>query len=239
MACEMTSENGSNTSYLVKRATPALRLKTIDYSLKLFYIAIMPASPGGIYRSVLAISMSFILVILVGLERGFGSKFSMFWLKMLTTNTLPSMQLSCVPINTVRVQKKTPDDTCDTQAIGRSKGGLSTKIHAICDALGNPTGFHLTPGQAHDLQGADVLLDAIYEIGALLADKAYDAAKRVLEHLKEANCKAVIPPKSNRKEQREYDKEMLSGGISSKISSRNSSNTGLLQPATIKRLAIF
>ena len=42
------------------------------------------------------------------------------------------------------------------QAIGRSRGGLSTKIHTTVDALGNPTGFHLTPGQAHDLDGADV-----------------------------------------------------------------------------------
>ena len=39
------------------------------------------------------------------------------------------------------------------QAIGRSRSGLSTKIHATVDALGNPTGFHLTAGQAHDLQG--------------------------------------------------------------------------------------
>jgi hypothetical protein len=37
---------------------------------------------------------------------------------------------------------------------------LSTKIHATTDALGNPTGFHLTPGQAHDLEGADALLPA-------------------------------------------------------------------------------
>ena len=46
----------------------------------------------------------------------------------------------------------------DKQALGRSKGGLSTKIHATVDALGNPTGFVLTPGQAHDLRGADVML---------------------------------------------------------------------------------
>ncbi len=105
-------------------------------------------------------------------------------------------------------EKKTPDDTCETQAIGRSKGGLSTKIHATCDALGNPTGFHLTPGQAHDLQGPDVLRNKIREIGALLADIAYDAAQGVLERLKEADCKAVIPPKSNRTEHREYDEEM-------------------------------
>ena len=41
----------------------------------------------------------------------------------------------------------------------RNKGSLSTKIHARTDALGNPTGFFLTDGQAHDLNNADVLLD--------------------------------------------------------------------------------
>ncbi len=75
-------------------------------------------------------------------------------------------------------------------------------------AQGNPTGFHLTPGQAHDGKGADVLLDKIGEIGALLADKAYDAEQRVLERLKEADWMAVIPPKSNRTEHREDDEEM-------------------------------
>jgi len=44
------------------------------------------------------------------------------------------------------------------ECIGRSKGGLSTKIHATCDALGNPLGFHLRAGQAHDLQVGDALL---------------------------------------------------------------------------------
>ncbi|ANB17945.1 Transposase [Dokdonella koreensis DS-123] len=38
-------------------------------------------------------------------------------------------------------------------AIGRCRGGPSTTIHATVDALGNPTGFHLTPGQVHDLEG--------------------------------------------------------------------------------------
>jgi transposase len=51
---------------------------------------------------------------------------------------------------------------------------LSTKIHATVDALGNPTGFHLTPGQAHDLEGADVLLKSTAG-EAVIADKASDA----------------------------------------------------------------
>jgi len=89
------------------------------------------------------------------------------------------------------------------------QGGLSTKIHATCDALGNPTGFHLTPGQACDLEGTDVLLpELVSDIGAFLADKAYDADERVLKLLDDSGIEAVIPPKSNRKEQREYDKEL-------------------------------
>ena len=85
---------------------------------------------------------------------------------------------------------------------------MTTKIHATCDALGNPTGFHLTPGQAHDLQGSDVLLPAIIgKVKKLLADKAYDAAGRVLEFLYDAHVEAVIPPKANRTEQRDYDEE--------------------------------
>jgi len=84
---------------------------------------------------------------------------------------------------------------------------LSTKIHATCDALGNPIGFHLTVGQAHDLEGADALIEQI-EAEAFLADKAYDADERVLERLKAKQCEPVIPPKSNRKEQRGYDQEL-------------------------------
>jgi transposase len=75
------------------------------------------------------------------------------------------------------------------EAIGRSKGGPSTKIHATCDALGNPSGFYLTCGQAHDLQGADVLI-AEMEAEALLADKAYDADERVRQVLIERGHRA-------------------------------------------------
>jgi transposase len=77
----------------------------------------------------------------------------------------------------------------------------------MCDALGNPVGFVLTPGQAHDLQGADALLPHM-KAPMLLADKAYDADERVLMPLAAAGKTAVIPPKSNRKIQRGYDKEI-------------------------------
>jgi transposase len=84
---------------------------------------------------------------------------------------------------------------------------LSTKIHATVDALGNPLGFYLTGGQACDLEGAEVLLPQL-ESDTLLADKGYDADERVLIPWQQAGKTAVIPPKANRKVQREYDKEL-------------------------------
>jgi transposase len=110
---------------------------------------------------------------------------------------------SCGHISIAPALKKDGED----QAIGRSKGGLSTKIHALVDALGNPLVFLLTPGQAHDLEGADALLPQM-QADALLADKAFDADERVIEPLLAAGKTAVIPPKSNRKVKRSYNKEM-------------------------------
>ena len=84
---------------------------------------------------------------------------------------------------------------------------MSTKIHTLVDALGNPLGFFLTPGQAHDLQGADALLPDM-KADILLADKAFDADQRVIEPLHKAGKTCVIPPKSNRKTRRPFDNEM-------------------------------
>ena len=93
------------------------------------------------------------------------------------------------------------------QAIGRSRGGLSTKIHALVDALGNPLAFLLTGGQARDLAGADALLPHM-AAGRLIADKAFDADARVLEPLAQAGKSAVIPPRPNRLTPREFDRHL-------------------------------
>ncbi len=84
---------------------------------------------------------------------------------------------------------------------------MSTKIHATPDALGNPTAFHLTGGQAPDLAGADALLPDI-AAATVIADKGYDAEARVLAPLRAAGKVAVIPPRRNRKEQRAYDADL-------------------------------
>ncbi|WP_339078853.1 IS5 family transposase [Novacetimonas hansenii] len=89
------------------------------------------------------------------------------------------------------------------QAIGRSRGGLTTKIHAICDALGNPVKLDITPGQDADITQAEPILEKINP-DAFLADKAYDA-DRLIYRLKERGITVVIPPKRNRTTQRETD----------------------------------
>jgi transposase len=83
---------------------------------------------------------------------------------------------------------------------------LSTKIHTLVDTLGNPVAFHLTGGEAHDLAGAEHLLPEM-EADTLIADKAFDAVKWVIEPQAEVGKTVVIPPKVNRLKPREYVRE--------------------------------
>lgn len=59
--------------------------------------------------------------------------------------------------------------------MGRSRGGLTTKIHALVDALGRPIRLKLTGGQAHDGRAAADMYDSIGAGQTLLADRAYDS----------------------------------------------------------------
>jgi transposase len=72
--------------------------------------------------------------------------------------------------------------------------------------LGNPVAFALSPGQAHDLDGADVLLPDL-EAAALIGDRAFGAEERVIGPLERAGKTVVIPPKACRKNPRPYDKD--------------------------------
>jgi len=75
------------------------------------------------------------------------------------------------------------------------------------DALGNPTGLHLTAGQSSDLEGADVLLKGV-AAHTVIADKAYDAQGRVVQPLLQAGKAVVIPCIGTRKVQRSYDRHL-------------------------------
>ncbi|WP_423828216.1 IS5 family transposase [Sphingomonas oleivorans] len=91
-------------------------------------------------------------------------------------------------------QQKGGRDHC----LGRSRGGLTTKIHAVVDAQGLPIRLGLTAGQAHDGQIADKLLDQLGPHTIVLADKAYDA-DRIRELIEDQGATPNIPAKSNRK----------------------------------------
>ena len=97
-------------------------------------------------------------------------------------------------------------DSQDQEALGRSKGGFTTKIHAMVDALGNPLKFILTSGQRNDITQADSLIKNTSNT-TVIADKGYDANSLILT-IEEHQSTAVIPPKKNRKVQKEYDKHI-------------------------------
>jgi transposase len=91
------------------------------------------------------------------------------------------------------------------QAIGLTKGGRNSKIHAIVDAFCRPWAFILTPGNTADCVMAEECISLIPGIKQLLADKGYDTnAIRAL--LKARGIKAVIPGKSSRKQKIQHDK---------------------------------
>jgi transposase len=82
--------------------------------------------------------------------------------------------------------------------MGRSRGGLTTKIHALVDANGLPILLKLTEGQAHDGRSAADMLDDIGEGQILLADRAYDS-DNLRSTLAERRAWANVKPMPNRK----------------------------------------
>ena len=114
--------------------------------------------------------------------------------------------------STVRVHRHAAGSRRDSgpREMGRSRGGLTTKIHAMVDEGGRPRRMHLSPGQASDCGGAMTLLEGL-EAGTLpIADRAYDT-NSILERVAAAGCTAAIPSKSNRRIQRPLDEVAYAG----------------------------
>lgn len=85
--------------------------------------------------------------------------------------------------------------------MGRSRGGLTTKIHALVDAFGLPIGLKLTEGQAHDGRAAADMLDDLGQGCILLADRAYDS-DGMRAALAARGAWACVKPMPNRKRDR-------------------------------------
>jgi transposase len=92
------------------------------------------------------------------------------------------------------------------QAIGRSRGGRNTKIHAIADANGRLLSILLTGGEAHDCPPAPRLIRRTKAARKLLGDKAYDSAE-LRQWFEDRGTRAVVPNRSNRKQPFRFEKK--------------------------------
>lgn len=91
----------------------------------------------------------------------------------------------------------------EKQALGKSVGGFSTKVHATVDALGNPLRLLLTAGQRGDATQAIPLLEG-FDFAGVMADRGYDTDD-ILDFIAQNDADAVIPAKKNRIVQRDTD----------------------------------
>ena len=93
------------------------------------------------------------------------------------------------------------------QAVGRSRGGRNTKIHALADAKGRLIAILLSGGEAHDCPVADRLICRVQPAECLLGDKAYDS-NELRAGLDVQGTKPVIPNRSNRKQPFSFSKRL-------------------------------
>ncbi|GJD59035.1 IS5 family transposase [Methylobacterium dankookense] len=84
----------------------------------------------------------------------------------------------------------------DAQGLGRSRGGLSAKIHLICDALGNPVRLLAGPRQQGDVLRAAELIEGL-ACGHVIADRA-DDAEHFHDTVLDAEAIPMVPPRPNR-----------------------------------------
>ena len=89
-------------------------------------------------------------------------------------------------------------------AIGISRGGRTTKIHALVDILGRPLRLILTPGNTSDVKAADQLIGDTAGMKRLIADRG-DDANSIRTTLRQQNTIPVIPGRKNRKRAIRYD----------------------------------
>lgn len=91
--------------------------------------------------------------------------------------------------------------------IGRTKGGLNSKLHAVVNPQGKPVVMALTAGQVSDHVGAKIVYPALPNANTMIGDKGYDSDEWRAA-LKARGIEVCIPPKSNRKVKIPYDKAL-------------------------------
>jgi len=111
------------------------------------------------------------------------------------------------------------------QSMGRSRGGLTSKIHAVVDTNGLPVRLGLTAGEAHDSRLAMKLLSRLRSGSMLLADRAYDA-DWIRAFVNEQGAWTNVPSRSNGESRSASAHTSIAPETSSSDSSTRSSNVG-------------
>jgi transposase len=123
------------------------------------------------------------------------------------------------------------------QAIGISRGGRTTKIHAVVDGKGRPLNFSVTGGQVHDSQVVEDVLNTPRSPLVVTADKAYDS-QTARQQIKDEGALPIIPNRRNAIKQAYCPKRFYRQRHKSKTSSVVSRIGGASPPATTNSLEI-
>jgi transposase len=137
-------------------------------------------------------------------------------MKSMTAGGEVDLELFCIDGSVVRAHqsaagasKKLPAGEPADHALGRSQGGFGTKLHLICDGRCVPRAVTLSPGQQHETQQFEALMEEVIAWPVLperlAGDKSY-SANRIRGWLNEHGIKDVIPTRKNEARDRKFDK---------------------------------
>ena len=189
------------SSFKVRLTCTLGRKPNVDGSLMLYCGLLGLVRNGGCSQSNMAIGTASTNASPDGVNAEYGSVCTSTSSMTPTWNTSSSTARSCGPILPLRGRQKKGGQA--SQALGRSRGGFSTKVHVGVDGLGNPLRFRLTGGQEHDVTQAEELINGL-DSEYVVADRAYDS-NQFIESIIRSGAVPVIPPRSNRKAAHSYD----------------------------------
>lgn len=131
-----------------------------------------------------------------------------WWSEVFRAGEFEEEVASILDASIVRAHQDAAGGTGGPEAndIGRSRGGFSTKVHAVVAVDGKPIELRLTPGHRHEATIAEELLDFVRG-GHCIADGGYDS-DRIIEAARQRGLKPVIPPSKCRKRKRRIDREL-------------------------------
>ncbi len=184
-----------------KRAILVERRRTIGALSKQFSGSCALAVRGVTCQQNWVIGIAPTFVLHAGEKREFGNVLPLLCAAMRIWSTYSSTRPSSVLISTQLALKKSGQ-----QEIGRSSGGLTTKLHVAVDALGNPVQVILSAGQVSDINLAPALInDQCAQF--IVADRGYDSDS-FISTIAAQGAQAVIPPRSNRIDPRPFDRHI-------------------------------